>query len=117
MKKRTLAMLLAGVMSISLFAGCSSSKPAPSQSAAPSPEAEPFELNLCFASEPQSIDPALNSAVDGAIMIGHMFEGLMKWADSGVEAPGSDGTATNATIVNGQAESVEKVLKEDGTVT
>ena len=29
---------------------------------------EGFNLNLCIASEPQTIDPALNSAVDGAIM-------------------------------------------------
>ena len=37
---------------------------------------EGFNLNLCIASEPQTIDPALNSAVDGAIMCNHMFEGL-----------------------------------------
>lgn len=40
-------------------------------------------LNVCLASEPQTIDPALNSSVDGAIMIQHMFEGLLKWVDDG----------------------------------
>lgn len=55
-------------------------------------EEEGTNLNLCFASEPQTIDPALNSAVDGAVMIQHMFEGLIKWVDDGngnaVLAPG-----------------------------
>ena len=53
---------------------------------------EGFNLNLCIASEPQTIDPALNSAVDGAIMCNHMFEGLAKWVNDGegnaVTAPG-----------------------------
>lgn len=121
MKKRTLAMLLAGVMCVGLLAGCGGSKPsaAPTESAEPTeaPADEPFEIALNFASEPQSIDPALNSAVDGAIMINHMFEGLMKWEDSGSEANGSDGTATLASITYGQAESYEKVVNADGTVT
>lgn len=123
MKKRTLAMLLAGVMCVGLLAGCGGSKPSEAPSAAPSsepsaaPADEPFEITLNIASEPQSIDPALNSAVDGAIMINHMFEGLMKWKDSGVEANGSDGTATNAELTYGQAESYEKVENADGTVT
>ena len=38
------------------------------------------ELNVCLASEPDSIDPALNSAVDGATIISHCFSGLFRWA-------------------------------------
>ena len=49
-------------------------------------------IDLCFASEPTSIDPALNSTIDGGIMIQHAFEGLIKWDDDGegnaVLAPG-----------------------------
>ena len=63
---------------------------------------------MCLASEPQTIDPALNSAVDGAIMINHMFEGLIKWVDDG---------EGNAMLAPGQAESWEKVVNDDGTVT
>ena len=37
-------------------------------------------INVCLASEPQSIDPALNSAVDGATIISHCFAGLYRWA-------------------------------------
>ena len=69
---------------------------------------EGFNLNLCIASEPQTIDPALNSAVDGAIMCNHMFEGLVKWVNDG---------EGNAVTAPGQAESWEKAENEDGTVT
>ena len=60
---------------------------------------EGFNLNLCIASEPQTIDPALNSAVDGSIMCNHMFEGLVKWVNDG---------EGNAITAPGQAESWER---------
>ena len=50
-------------------------------------------------------------------MANHLFEGLMKWEDSGVEVNGSDGTANSAQLAPGQAESYEKTENEDGTVT
>ena len=37
-------------------------------------------INVCLASEPDTIDPALNSAVDGATMLAHLFSGLAKWS-------------------------------------
>ena len=131
--KKTLSLLLSLVFVVSLLAGCgnpgtttatptpdanpeTSGTPAPEGTPAPSADG-PFEITLNIASEPQSIDPALNSAVDGTIMLGHMFEGLMKWKDSEVETPGSDGTCTNAELTEGQAESYEKVVNDDGTVT
>ena len=98
--KRILTIMLALLMIAAMAVGC---KKAPAADAeAP---AEPYNLNLNFASEPQTIDPALNSAVDGAVMINHMFEGLYKWVDDG---------AGNATLALGQAASVE--MNEDGTV-
>ena len=131
--KKTLSLLLSLVFVVSLLAGCGNPGTAPATptpdanpetSGTPAPEGTPapsaggpFEITLNIASEPQSIDPALNSAVDGAIMLGHMFEGLMKWKDSGVETPGADGTCTNAELTEGQAESYEKVVNDDGTVT
>lgn len=36
-------------------------------------------LNLCISSEPQYIDPALNSAVDGAVMAVNSFSGLVTY--------------------------------------
>ena len=128
--KKTLSLLLSVVFVVSLLAGCGNGNTAtttptpapatqtPQAEATPAPVDDgPFEITLNIASEPQSIDPALNSAVDGAIMLGHMFEGLMKWKDSEVETPGSDGTCTNAELTEGQAESYEKVVNDDGTVT
>ena len=40
-----------------------------------------FDINI--ASEPESIDPALNTSVDGAIMISQLFESLIRWDDDG----------------------------------
>ena len=62
-------------------------------------------IDVCFASEPGSIDPALNATIDGGIMLMHMFEGLYKWEDDG---------KGNAVLVEGMAEKCE--VSEDGTV-
>ena len=122
-RKRLLALALVGVMSLGmLLSGCggtSAQSPSPSPSAsapAESTPAEGFDMAVCIASEPQTIDPALNSAVDGAIMTQHMFEGLMKWVDSG--NPVNDkGNMNYAALAAGQAESYEKTDNGDGTVT
>ncbi|MEA4894512.1 MAG: peptide ABC transporter substrate-binding protein [Oscillospiraceae bacterium] len=106
--KKILALLLAVMLLVSVMAGCTAKTPtestAPSEAAATSA----FDLSVCLASEPQTIDPALNSAVDGAIMIQHFFEGLMKWVDDG---------EGNATLALGQAASMDKAENSDGTVT
>ena len=121
--KKLLSLLLSGALAFGLLAGCggdSTTTTAPEETtpAETTPaETTANEITVNIASEPQTIDPALNSAVDGAIMINHMFEGLMRWEDSGVEVAGSDGTCTNAQLGYGQAESYEKVANEDGTVT
>lgn len=124
MKKRKLvSLVLSGALVFGLLAGCgggtqNSDNTAPQESAAANNQSgDGFEITMSIASEPQTIDPALNSAVDGAIMINHMFEGLMRWEDSGTETAGSDGTCDNAQLGYGQAESYDKVVNEDGTVT
>ena len=66
-------------------------------------------INVCLASEPATLDPALNSSVDGATMITHLFSGLAKW---GLDANG------NLEIQPDCAEElVEGVVNDDGTVT
>ncbi len=66
-------------------------------------------ISVCLASEPDTLDPALNSAVDGATMIAHLFAGLAKWDQ---DASG------NLVIVPDLAESlVDGVTNADGTVT
>ena len=39
-------------------------------------------LSVCLASTPDKVDPALNSAVDGATYAVHLFSGLVKYADT-----------------------------------
>ncbi len=58
-------------------------------------------LNVCVGPDPDTIDPALNSSVDGATMIIHAFEGLMTLDKDGVP-------------VYGQAKS--HTVSEDGKV-
>ncbi len=65
-------------------------------------------LNVCLASEPNTLDPALNSAVDGATMIAHLFSGLAKWAEV-------DGKLT--IVADAAKELVKGVANADGTVT
>ena len=122
MTKRILALALAGLMCFGLLAGCgnTATETTPVETTpvetTPVVEDTTFDMSVCIASEPQTIDPALNSAVDGAIMVQHMFEGLMKWADSTVPVEGCTGVNL-AELVPGQAESYEKTVNEDGTVT
>lgn len=60
---------------------------------------ETLDISVCFASEPTTIDPALNTAIDGGIMLNHVFEGLMKWVDDGSgKAVLAPGTAKNYDI-------------------
>ncbi len=95
MKKKLLALLLAVVMVLSL-AACGK-------------EGTSEAISVCLASEPDTLDPALNSAVDGATLIAHLFSGLAKWE---LDANG------NLAIVADCAESlVEGVVGADGKVT
>ncbi len=72
-----------------------------------------FNLKACIASEPETLDPNMESSVDGATYALHMFECLMKYSmtDTLAASDGSD----NVNIVlpdYGQAESYE--VSEDG---
>ncbi len=120
MKKRILAIMMMTALTASLLGGCKGAAgtgaPAgsPDQSgtgtdAAAQSADDLNSLNVCLASEPDSLDPAINSAVDGGSMIVHLFSGLAKWVkndegnfdlvpDMAVELPegtdNPDGTVT-----------------------
>ena len=66
-------------------------------------------LDVCLASEPGTLDPALNSAVDGATMLAHLFSGLAKWTQD------SEGKMIIAPDL--ATELTEGVKNEDGTIT
>ena len=97
--KKLLAVLLTLAMVVTLFAACGGKTPAATAS----------EINVCIASEPDTIDPALNSAVDGATLIAHLFSGLAKWAQ--------DDTGALVIVPDAAEELTEGVKNDDGTVT
>lgn len=101
MKKRFLAMALTGVMAVTALTACEST-PGDSSSAGSS-------INVCIGSEPDTIDPALNSAVDGATLLVHLYSGLSKWEmnDSGVLE----------IVPDAAVELPEGVENADGTIT
>ena len=74
--KRKLALILSLLLLISmLFTACG--------------QADVTDmLTVCVGPNPDTIDPALNSAVDGATLIIHGFEGLMTLDKNGVPIPG-----------------------------
>ena len=109
--KKLIAMLLAMVMVLSLAACGAPAAPAATEAPkveapaateapveTPAEPAGPSSIAVCLSSEPDTIDPALNSAVDGATLVSHLFSGLAKWgqdengalvlvADAAVELP------------------------------
>ena len=66
-------------------------------------------ISICLSSEPDTLDPALNSAVDGATMVSHLFAGLAKWTE--------DANGNLAIVADCAEELVEGVANEDGTIT
>ncbi|MBE6570019.1 MAG: peptide ABC transporter substrate-binding protein [Ruminococcaceae bacterium] len=95
--KKLLALLLASAMLLCLPA-CGSKSTFDGSS-----------INVCIGSEPDTLDPALNSAVDGATMVSHLFAGLAKWAQD------ENG---NLVIVPDVAVALpEGVMNDDGSVT
>ncbi len=112
MKKRVFALLLTGAMVLGLAAcgggGAASSSAASAaesvaeteaaggesaaesaaEAEAPAAQSGEKELKVQVGPNPETIDPALNSAVDGANMILHAFEGLLIIDKDGAIQPG-----------------------------
>jgi len=77
MKK--IALLMALIMSISMFASaCTATQKTDASK----------QIAVCVGPEPDTIDPALNSSVDGATLLVHGFEGLMTLDKEGTPVPG-----------------------------
>ena len=105
--KKGFYLVLVIAMVLSLLAGCASSKTKPSPSVEPSASAstsesttpastestpdasKDFTLNVCIASQPETIDPTMNTSVDGATLVIHAFEGLMTINDKLEVVPGA----------------------------
>lgn len=96
--KKLLALLLAVCMTLTMMT---------------SAFAEDFVINVCVASEPETIDPGMVNSVDGSMMVQHMFESLMKYELNG-QVVADDPSMVNTDVVLGQAASYE--VSEDLTV-
>ncbi|SDA11071.1 oligopeptide transport system substrate-binding protein [Ruminococcus sp. YE71] len=75
MKTKVFAAALAAIMLTASLTSCGSKGGNNGANGA----ADGQEINVCLASEPGTLDPALNSSVDGATLCAHMFSGLAKW--------------------------------------
>ena len=114
--KKTLTLVLTLVMVMSLAFGmfacapaapAATAAPASTEEAAPAaateaPVAEPTSATVCVGSEPATLDPNMNEAVDGMIYITHLYEGLYR--------PNTDGSFSL-----GQAKDVTITDNADGT--
>ena len=109
--KKTLALLLSAAMTLSL-AACGGGTPSENGGASGGEtDGEPAvqTLAVCLASEPDTLDPALNSSVDGATMILHLFSGLARW--------GQNDEGNLVIVPDAAVELPAGVENEDGTVT
>lgn len=107
--KKVMALLMAASMTVGL-AACGSSSSATSTAASGTTTASGSDsINVCIASEPSTIDPALNSSVDGATYLVHLFSGVAKYEQ--------DSTGTLQIVPDAVTELPEGVVNADGTVT
>lgn len=88
--KRILTIGLAILMIMSVVAGCSTGgQPQGTQNQGENGEnAKEVVIRYNMGTEPQTIDPALNSALDGAEVILHAFEGLTTLDENSKAKPG-----------------------------
>lgn len=102
--KKLMASVLAAAMVLSLAACGSSASSTASSEAASTTESASSESNaeatgtklntdtsamyLCLASEPEHLDPALSTTVDGACLAVNSFVGLLTYDENGAIVPG-----------------------------
>lgn len=96
LKKRLAAWALAALMGLSLLTGCGGDKPAEpakegtetEQSGEAGTPAEGAVVRHNLSADPATIDPALNAAVDGAVVLSNLFEGLCRTDANDKAIPG-----------------------------
>lgn len=127
MKKKIVSLVLVASMALGLAACGSSSNQGSTESGSTSTEsgsastesgsastestakADPTTLNIWMSSEPDHLDPALNSSVDGGCLAVNCFEGLMRYNENGELEPAcaenytvsDDGTVYTFTLRDG----------------
>ena len=86
--KKLCAVLMAATISTSLFVGCGSNDTSNEQSKSNSTSTEvKQEIIYNLGADPQTIDPVLNTAIDGSNIIVNAFECLMVLNDKNEAEP------------------------------
>lgn len=93
--KKILAIIL-GIVIVFTLTACGNNK-------------DTNSLSVCLASEPLSIDPAINSSADGSTMLAHLFSGLAKWTQ--------DESGKLIIVPDAVIELPDGNLNKNGTVT
>ena len=109
MKNKVLAAGLAGAVLASLSTGCGSGNTGSAGGSTGTSGSGAQEISVCLASEPGTLDPALNSSVDGATLCAHLFSGLAKWE--------TDDSGKLSIVPDLATDLPEGVENADGTVT
>lgn len=67
----------------------------------PNSSGEPYTIDVSVGPEPETIDPTMNTSVDGGSLINHAFEGLMKLNEEGsiVEGVAESYTVSDDNLV------------------
>lgn len=94
-EKRWAALVLAGILCISLAVGCGQQK-------------NGAELSVCVGDSFSTLDPIYAEDISSQTMLTHLYENLMR-----VTADGSG----SSTVVNGMAKTVDVEENVDGTVS
>jgi oligopeptide transport system substrate-binding protein len=110
MRKKIVSVLLTACLALSLAAcgGTKDSSDSPKEEGSGG-ESAAVDITACIASEPETIDPSLNSSVDGATYVQHVFEGLMKFKTK-------EGSV-DVDLVPGQAVAEPEISKDQLTYT
>ena len=109
MKNKVLAAGLAGAVLASLSTGCGGGNTGSAGGSTGTSGSGAQEISVCLASEPGTLDPALNSSVDGATLCAHLFSGLAKWE--------TDDSGKLSIVPDLATDLPEGVENADGTVT
>ncbi len=100
--KRGLSMILALGLAVTTVGGATTAFA----------EEDEFVVTSVIASEPETLDPNMESSVDGATYSMHMFENLMKYELSDENATDDNDSVKLLEVTYGQAESYE--VSDDG---